>query len=117
MADAEIIVRAATADDVPAIRRLLHCEGRNMDDGAIAADLASFYVLAQGVKLLGVYCRGKDGAPAWTAVHPLFGQRLVEEILARAVNGLISEDLPRRSGVREWSFSSTRERIFRSISN
>ncbi len=117
MATGEIIIRAAKIDDVPSIRRLLHCEGRVMDDGAIAADLASFYVLAQGAKLLGAYRRGCCGSPAWTAVHPLFGQRLVEEILAGAVNGLMTEGLPRHSGVREWSFSLTGRRSFRSISN
>lgn len=117
MTKAEITIRAAATADVPAIRRLLHCEGRSMDEAVIAANLASFYVLAQGMKLLGVYYCGQDGSPAWTAVHPLFGQRLVEEILTKAVNGLVDTDLPRRSGVREWSFSLTSGRSFRSISN
>lgn len=117
MSSREIIIRAAEKDDVPAIRRLLHCEGRFMGDEAIAADLASFFVMTQGAKLVGVYCRGMGGSPAWAAVHPLFGQQMVEEILAKTVNGFYIASLPRGSGVREWSFSLTSRRSFRSISS
>lgn len=117
MTKGAITIRAAATADVPELCRLLHCEGRDMDEGAVVAGLADFYVLAQGPKLLGAYCRRQDGLPAWTAVHPLFGQQLVEDILTRTVNGLIIKDLPRHCGVREWSFSLTRERSFRYTSS
>jgi len=85
-----ITVRAATTADIPEMWGLLHCEGRSLDEGDIAAELESFYVLSRGTALLGVYFGGAGGgSAAWAAVHPLFGQDMVEDIMAKAVNGLI----------------------------
>ncbi len=117
--DGQVIIRTATAADIPAIWRLLHSEGRTMDDGAIAAALARLYVLARGATLIGVYHagRGDGGVPAWAAVHPLFGERLVEEILALTVNGLLADNCASTCGVKEWNFSSTSRPSSLSISS
>lgn len=113
-----ITVRAAARVDIPGMWRLLHCEGRDLDEAAIAAGLGNFYVLSRGPELLGVYHAGAAaGSGDWAAVHPLFGQDLVEDIMAKAVNGLLQDNEPSRCGVKEWSFSLTRRRIFPSISN
>ncbi|MDT8900810.1 hypothetical protein [Anaeroselena agilis] len=89
-----------------------------MDEAAIAAGLGRFYVLARGAELLGVYFAGAAaGAGQWSAVHPLFGHALVEDIMAKAVNGLLQDNEPSRCGVKEWSFSSTRRQSFPSISS
>lgn len=110
-----ITVRAASWADIPGMCRLLHCEGRYLDEAAIAAGLGNFYVLTRGPELLGVYDAGE--AAGWTAVHPLFGQNLVEEIMVKAVNGLLNINEPSSCGVKEWSFSLTRRRSFPSISS
>ncbi|MDR7867857.1 MAG: hypothetical protein RIN56_13695 [Sporomusaceae bacterium] len=110
-----ITVRAARRADIPGMWRLLHCEGRCLDEAAIAAGLGNFYVLTRGPKLLGVYNAGD--AAGWTAVHPLFGQDLVEDIMAKAVNGLLKINEPGICGVKEWSFNLTRRRSFPSISS
>ncbi len=117
--EGQVIIRAATATDIPAIWRLLHNEGRSMADGAIAATLPQLYILARGTKLVGVYCagQGEEGARAWAAVHPLFGERLVEEIMALTVNGLLADNCAGSCGVRKWIFSSTSRRSSLSISS
>jgi hypothetical protein len=117
--EGQVIIRSATAADIPAIWRLLHSEGRTMDDGVIAAALARLYVLARGKTLVGVYHAGRrdGGAQVWAAVHPLFGERLVEEIMALTVNGLLADNFADNCGVREWSFSSTSRRSSLSISS
>jgi hypothetical protein len=113
-----ITVRAARRADIPGMWRLLHCEGRDLDEAAIASGLGNFYVLTRGHELLGVYRAGAmNDAVGWAAVHPLFGQDLVEDIMAKAVNGLLNSNEPSRCGVKEWSFSLTRRRSFPSISS
>ncbi len=118
MGKEHITVRAARKSDISGMWRLMHCEGRDQDEGAIAASLGNFYVLTRGRELLGVYRAGAgDDTAGWAAVHPLFGQELVEDIMARTVNGLLIGSVPSHCGVKEWSFSLTRRRSFPSISS
>jgi hypothetical protein len=118
MVDGVISVRAARRTDIPGMWRLMHCEGRTADEAALAAGLRNYFVLTRGAELLGVYFRGPGGVSRdWAVVHPLFGQQLVEEIMAKAVNGLLTENEPRSCGVTQWSFSLTRRRSSPSISN
>ena len=113
-----ITVREARSADIPGMWRLLHCEGRDLDEAALAAALGNFYVLTRGPQLLGVFHAGAMAdSVGWAAVHPLFGQELVEDIMAKAVNGLLINNVPSRCGVKEWSFSLTRRRSFPSISS
>jgi hypothetical protein len=92
MTTAPFSIRSATNGDIPAIWRLLHSDGRSTDDAAIASELPHFYLLFQGTKLLGVYRDGSSQRQPdyWAAVHPLYSQGLVEDILHKTVNGLIN---------------------------
>lgn len=80
-----ITIRPAASGDMPAVWRLLHCEGRSLSDEVIAGRPGDFFLMFQGAKLLGIY---HDGV---TTVHPLYSQGLVEEIMDRAVNGLFDD--------------------------
>ena len=79
-------IRSATEDDVSAIYRLQFCEGWPLDRSEIARNLRQLYVMEKETRLIGVHLAAKNRTPLYApAVHPLFPQKAVEEVLLRGV--------------------------------
>jgi hypothetical protein len=89
MGSEAIVIRQAQCKDVHDIWHLLHSEGCYMNVNEIAERPERFYLMLHGTRLLGV-CNiwSKEEKPWWVAVHPLFPQKLIEEIMVKAVNGV-----------------------------
>jgi len=83
-----IIIRPGRKEDRADIWRLLHCEGK-----AAKEELSSegCFVLIKGEKMLGVFIGESD-----VAVHPLYSQVLVEDILVKSVTGLLDTACSKR---------------------
>jgi hypothetical protein len=80
----KIIIRPTRAADYTDIWRLLHCEGKHIAMEDLVKNAAGYFVLLQDEKLVGVY-----QAPADVAVHPLYPQTLVEDVMRKTVKGLL----------------------------
>jgi N-acetylglutamate synthase-like GNAT family acetyltransferase len=84
-----IVIRQAHNEDVRDIWHLLHSEGCHIHADEIAEEPERFYLMLHGTRLLGVcdnWDRGEK--PRWVAVHALFPQKFIEEIMVKAVNGV-----------------------------
>lgn len=79
-------IRPANVDDVSAIYRLQFCEGWMLERSEIARTLQQLYVMEKENQLIGVHLAAKNRTPLYApAVHPLFPQKAVEEVLLRGV--------------------------------
>jgi hypothetical protein len=92
-----IIIRQGRKADESAVWRLLHAEGRQDCLAEFAGNPEGSFVLLKGEKLLGVYL-----GTGSVAVHPLYSENLVGDVLTKTVAGL--HNLPARPR-REKSFS------------
>lgn len=89
-----IIIRRAQGKDSREIWRLLHSEGRHVSIKEITEKPEHYYVLLHGTKLLGVFAdRDRAGQNRWVEVHPLYPQKLVEDVMVKVVNGLFYRTL------------------------
>lgn len=88
MADEDIIIiRPARAADYMDIWRLLACEGKYIAMEELVKSAGGYFILLKDEKLLGTY-----QSPCSVAVHPLYSQTLVEDLMLKAVGGLLAED-------------------------
>jgi len=79
-------IRSANEEDVAAIYRLQFCEGWLLDRSEIARNLRQLYVMEKETRLIGIHLAAKNRTPLYApAVHPLFPQKAVEEVLLRGV--------------------------------
>lgn len=104
MNDQSIVFRAVDAGDITHVRRLLHADSRCWDENIIAANLGKLYLLScqskQRDKVLGVLCGScASGEPVidWIAVHPIYPEKMIREIMAQEFQGLFWHTMSRKS--------------------
>jgi len=87
MEQSSLWIRHAKEADVHSIYRLQFNEGWLLSTSEIARNLQQLYVMEKEARLIGVHLAAKNKAPMYApAVHPLFPQKTVEEMLLRGVN-------------------------------
>jgi hypothetical protein len=82
-----IIIRPARAADYMDIWRLLACEGKHIAMEELVKSAGGYFVLLKDEKLLGTY-----QSSCSVAVHPLYSQTLVENVMLKAITGLLAGD-------------------------
>jgi len=86
MDKASLWIRHAHEDDILNIYRLQFNEGWLLERSEIARNLQQLYVMEKENQLIGVHLAAKNRTPLYApAVHPLFPQKAVEEVLLRGV--------------------------------
>ena len=87
MDNAALWIRHAKEADVRNIYRLQFNEGWLLSASEIARNLQQLYVMENEARLIGVHLVAKNRAPFYApAVHPLFPQKTVEEMLLRGAH-------------------------------
>lgn len=87
MDNSSLWIRHAKETDVPHIYRLQFNEGWLLSASEVARNLQRLYVMEKEARLIGVHLAAKNRAPLYApAVHPLFPQKTVEEMLLRGVH-------------------------------
>jgi N-acetylglutamate synthase-like GNAT family acetyltransferase len=87
MEQSSLWIRHAKEADVRNIYRLQFNEGWLLSANDIARHLQQLYVMENEARLIGVHLAAKNRAPLYApAVHPLFPQKTVEEMLLRGVH-------------------------------
>jgi N-acetylglutamate synthase-like GNAT family acetyltransferase len=87
MDNSSLWIRHANEADVPNIYRLQFNEGWLLSASEVARNLQQLYVMEKEARLIGVHLAAQNRAPLYApAVHPLFPQKTVEEMLLRGVH-------------------------------
>ena len=97
MPDSSIIFRAADPDDIANIRQLLHANCRIWDEGSNRDHLGNLYLLICHDKLMGVLsgtCNFAKPAIDWIAVHPLYSEAMIRDIMRQEFEGLFWINVP-----------------------
>ena len=87
MDNSSLWIRHAKETDVRNIYRLQFNEGWLLSASEIARNLQQLYVMENEARLIGVHLAAQNRAPRYApAVHPLFPQKTVEEMLLRGAH-------------------------------
>lgn len=87
MNNASLWIRHAKEADVRNIYRLQFNEGWLLSSNEVARKIQQMYVMGNENRLIGVHLAAKNQSPLLApAVHPLFPQKTVEEMLLRGVH-------------------------------
>lgn len=86
-----IVIRRAHKADILDIWHLFHAEGIALSVGDVEERLDNCYVVERGTKVLGAYNHSDGQQPELIAVHPLYPQKVVEDIMIKVVNNLLDK--------------------------